>query len=157
MASESPDIELTGPERQALASAAGCMIPASETFGVPGADDPMILVAIEVSLERDGAAVRAVLQEIHAMAEGRLSDMDESETAALLNRFRRAHPGLAGVIEMAVARSYYADDRVLTALGLEPRAAYPKGHELETGDWAMLDPVRKRGPIYRPVEEGGTR
>jgi len=157
MASETPDIELTGPERQALAAAAGSMIPASESFGVPGADDPMILVAIEVSLERDGAAVREALQAIHAMAEGRLGEMDESETAGVVNRFRAAHPELAAVIEMAVARSYYADDRVLTALGLEPRAAYPKGYEVETGDWAMLDPVRERGPIYRPVEDGGTR
>lgn len=157
MASKTPPIELTGPERQALAAAAGCMIPASEAFGVPGADDPMILVAIEVSLERDGAAVRAALQAIHAMAEGRLGEMDEKETAGVLTRFRRAHPGHAGVIEMAVARSYYADDRVLAALGLEARAAYPKGYEVETGDWAMLDPVRERGPIYRSAAEGGAR
>ncbi len=46
---------------------------------------------------------------------------------------------------------YYRDDRVLTAVGAEPRAPHPDGFEVEAGDWSLLDPVRARGTIYREV------
>ena len=39
----------------------------------------------------------------------------------------------------AVLQCYYRDDRVMRALGLEPRPPYPKGHVLEQGDWSLLD------------------
>ena len=48
-------------------------------------------------------------------------------------------------------QSYYRDDRVLTAIGAEPRAPHPEGYEIEAGDWSLLDAVRARGPIYREV------
>ena len=51
-----------------------------------------------------------------------------------------------------LAQCYYRDDRVLEAIGLEPRAPYPKGYEVENGDWELLEPVKSRGPIYRMVE-----
>ena len=41
----------------------------------------------------------------------------------------------------AVLQCYYRDDRVMRALGLEPRPPYPKGHVLEQGDRALLDVV----------------
>ena len=48
-----------------------------------------------------------------------------------------------------VLQCYYRDDRVMISLGMEPRAPFPKGHDLPQGDWALLDPVRKRGKIWR--------
>ena len=53
------------------------------------------------------------------------------------------------MFERVVARCYYRDDRVLTAIGVEPRPPFPKGYEVPQGDWSLLDPVRARGPIYR--------
>jgi hypothetical protein len=47
---------------------------------------------------------------------------------------------------------YYRDDRVMHSLGQEPRAPFPKGHEVEQGDWSLLDPVRARPPIWRKVK-----
>src|SRR6516162_1999713 len=40
-------------------------------------------------------------------------------------------------------------DRVMRSLGLEPRPPYPKGFEVEQGDWSLLDPVRARPKLYR--------
>jgi len=48
-----------------------------------------------------------------------------------------------------VLQCYYRDDRVMISLGMEPRAPFPKGHDLPQGDWALLDSVRKRGKIWR--------
>jgi hypothetical protein len=40
----------------------------------------------------------------------------------------------------------------MRSLGQEPRPPFPKGHAVEQGDWSLLDPVRKRPPMYRVVE-----
>ena len=45
----------------------------------------------------------------------------------------------------------YRDDRVLRSLGMEPRPPFPKGFEVEQGDWSLLEPVKRRGKLYREV------
>ena len=52
----------------------------------------------------------------------------------------------------AVLQCYYRDDRVIRALGIEPRAPFPKGRVLEQGDWSLLDAVRGRPRMWRDVE-----
>ena len=32
---------------------------------------------------------------------------------------------------------------------LEARAPFPKGYDLEQGDWSLLDAVRQRAPFWR--------
>lgn len=39
----------------------------------------------------------------------------------------------------------------MRSLGMEVRAPFPKGFDVEPGDWSLLDPVRARAPFYRPV------
>jgi len=48
-----------------------------------------------------------------------------------------------------VAQCYYRDDRVMQSLGMELRPPFPKGFEVEQGDWSLLDPVRARPAFYR--------
>jgi hypothetical protein len=38
---------------------------------------------------------------------------------------------------------------VLRSLGLELRPPFPKGYELEQGDWSLLDPVKARPAALR--------
>ena len=45
--------------------------------------------------------------------------------------------------------AYYRDDRVLLAIGHEARAPFPKGYDVEQGDWSLLDPVRRRAQFWR--------
>jgi len=35
---------------------------------------------------------------------------------------------------------------------MEPRPPFPKGFTIEEGDWTLLDPVRRRGKLYRDVD-----
>ena len=63
---------------------------------------------------------------------------------------------MAAILELVIAQCYYRDDRVMRAIGMEPRAPFPKGYDVEQGDWSLLDPVRARGKIYRDVGEGET-
>ena len=55
----------------------------------------------------------------------------------------------------AVLQCYYRDDRVMRALGIEPRAPFPKGRVLEQGDWSLLDAVRGRPRMWRDVDGKG--
>lgn len=40
---------------------------------------------------------------------------------------------------------------VLRSLDMEPRPPFPKGFAVEQGDWSLLEPVKRRGRLYREV------
>jgi hypothetical protein len=149
---EHPGIELTPAESQDLRRLTGFMVPASGEYGVPGADDAAIFADIVGSLDRDRDAVRAALVMLREIAGGDFAGLDESKAeAAAMTLLRREDP-VVTALGRAVLQCYYRDDRVMRALGLEPRPPYPKGHVLEQGDWALLDMVRGRPRMWRDVD-----
>lgn len=147
---------LTETEQATLRCIAGHMIPASAEHGVPGADDPAIFADIVRSVERDLPALRDALVAANAAAGGDLASLSRSAQDKALAGFRADRPALAGVIEAAVARCYYRDDRVMAAIGMEPRPPFPAGYAVVRGDWSLLEPVRARGRIYRDADQEGT-
>jgi hypothetical protein len=148
---EDPRAELTPAEWQDLRRPAGSMVPASAEYGMPGADDEAIFADIIRSLGRDSNDVRKALAMLREITGGDFANLDEpkAEAAAmtLLSRQGRAITALG----RAVLQCYYRDDRVMRALGLEPRAPYPQGRVLEQGDWSLLDAVRGRPRMWRDV------
>jgi hypothetical protein len=56
---------------------------------------------------------------------------------------------IAAALTRAYRNAIYRNDRVVRSLGLDPRPPHPRGHELEDGDWPLLDPVRARAPMWR--------
>jgi DNA-binding phage protein len=148
MAETSP---LTPAQLDDLRLLAGIMIPASEEYDVPGADDSTIQADIIATLGRDAALVAEALDVLAQLAGGTLTGLDPA-SREMLARKLRAHGGPAvATLTRVVLQCYYRDDRVVRSLGLEPRPPYPKGHVLEDGDWALLDPVRARPPFWRPA------
>ena len=140
---------LTPDQRQALKAFAATMIPASARYGVPGADDPAILADIERSLERDIADVCAALARLDALAEGPFARLPVDQRLAVAERWRREGGTAVAALCRVVLLCYYRDDRVMHSLGQEPRSPFPKGHQVEQGDWSLLDPVRQRPPFWR--------
>lgn len=140
---------LTGAEARDLRALVAIMIPASTAYGVPGADDERIFADILGSLERDTADAQATLALLARLAGGTFADLPparQMEVAAAL----KAEGGAAlFALNRVVLLCYYRDDRVMISLGQEPRAPFPKGHVVEQGDWSLLDPVRRRPPMYR--------
>ena len=63
---------------------------------------------------------------------------------------RALNPFLRTLVSIT-AQCYYRDDRVMQALGMEPRPPFPEGFTIEEGDWTLLEPVRRRGKLYRDV------
>ena len=137
---------LSDDQRRALRCIAEMMIPASAEYGVPSAADDAIFADILRSFGRDEHHVMTVLRELEGFA-----DLDPparlTKVAQLGDQRSEALNGLSRVI----LQCYYRDDRVMRSLGMEPRPPFPRGHEVEQGDWSLLDPVRKRPKLYREV------
>jgi hypothetical protein len=137
---------LSDDQRRALRSLAEMMIPASTEFGVPSAADDAIFADILRSFGRDEHHVMTVLRELEGFA-----DLDPSARQAKVAQLREHLSDSLKGLSSVVLQCYYRDDRVMRSLGMEPRPPFPKGHEVEQGDWSLLDPVRKRPTLYREV------
>jgi hypothetical protein len=130
---------------------AGMIIPASAKYDVPGADDDMIFADIANSIGRNVHHVRAALARLRALADGPFAALAAIHRAEVAAKLRAEGGAPVGVLTRTVLLCYYRDDRVMVSLGLEPRPPFPKGHEVEQGDWSLLDSVRTRAPFWRPV------
>jgi hypothetical protein len=142
---------LTDTEANDLRALAGMMIPASTTYGVPGADDDLIFVDILKSLERDTDAARGALAQLATLSGGAFADLPPNRRAAVAATFKAKGGAPLFALNRVVLLCYYRDDRVMRALGQEPRSPFPKGHVVEQGDWSLLDPVKARPPMWRKV------
>lgn len=138
---------LSAIEIDCLRLVAGRMIPASAPYDVPGADDPAIIADMVASVGRDGRDLKHILALVQEASEsGSPASIGERDLIAALQRRDRAR---FAVLESLVLRTYYRDDRVLRSIGMEARPPFPKGYEVDEGDWSLLEPVRARGSVYR--------
>jgi len=145
---------LSPAETRDLRQLVGMMVPASEEYGVPAADDARIFADILRSLGRDLGDVRTALDELATLAGGPFAELDAARAAAVAESFLASDsPAVAGLGRL-VLFCYYRDDRVLRSLGMEPGPPFPKGHVVEPGDWSLLDAVRGRPRLWRDDRAG---
>jgi hypothetical protein len=152
---ENPGANLTPAECRDFRRLAGFMVPASDEYDVPGADDEAIFADIVRSLGRDKPDIRKALAVLCEIAGGDFAGLaDAPAEAAAMTLLNREGPMIVA-LGRAVLQCYYRDDRVFRALGREPRPPYPKGHEVEQGDWSLLDAVLGRPRLWRDVDGNG--
>lgn len=149
------DTELTAAERRDLRRLAGVMVPASAEYDVPGADDAAIFADIVASLGRDRSDVRQALALLRELAGGDFASLDAAKAQATAMALLGRHGPVTTALGRAVLQCYYRDDRVMRALGREPRPPFPQGHVLEQGDWSLLDAVRGRPRMWRDADGTG--
>lgn len=142
---------LTRIQRDDLRTIAAMIVPASDEYKVPGADDPAIQADMLATLGRDTKLVAAALDHLARLAGQPLAELDAARRDAVAQEFREAGGVAAATLVRVVLQCYYRDDRVLRSLGIELRAPFPKGHVLPDGDWSLLDPVKARGGSLRQV------
>lgn len=145
----SEDKQLTGAQRDDLRTIAAMIVPASDEYQVPGADDPAIQADILATLGRDTRLVTAALDLLARLAGRPLAELDGARRDAVAQEFRKDGGAAAATLIRVVLQCYYRDDRVLRSLGLELRAPFPRGHVLPDGDWSLLDPVKARSGTLR--------
>ena len=140
---------LSAEETAELRLIVGAMLPASNEYDIPSADDNAIFADILQSLGRDTQAVRTAIGEVRAMAGGSLAPLDADRREAIVIRFHEYAGGPSVALTRCVLQCYYRDDRVMRSLGMEPRPPFPKGHSVEQGDWSLLDVVKARPKMWR--------
>ena len=141
--------ELTATQCNDLRTIAAMIVPASDEYKVPGADDPAIQADMLATLGRDAKLVTAALDHLARLAGQPLAELDAARRDAVAQEFRKYGSAAAATLVRVVLQCYYRDDRVLRSLGVEPRAPFPKGHVLPDGDWSLLDPVKARAGALR--------
>jgi hypothetical protein len=145
--------DFTEAEKEALAILADMAVPASAEYGVPGAGDPAIVASILSDAARHRAQLRTALAALDALAQDchgvEFGKLDAAQRDDVVQKFREERPADANLIAMLTTQCYYRDDRVMLSLGMELRPPHPEGYEVGQGDWSLLDPVRKRAPIFR--------
>jgi hypothetical protein len=144
--------DLTAEQTRDLRALAGTIIPPSQAYGVPGADDDLIFGDILRSLERDRNDIGQALTNLATLSGGAFADLGPERRTEVAAAFREAGGAPLAALVRVVLLCYYRDDRVMRSLGQEPRPPFPKGHVVEQGDWSLLDPVRKRPRMYRVVD-----
>jgi hypothetical protein len=148
---KTPQSPFTERELDLLRAFAETAIPASAKYDLPGAGDAAIFADIASAAERDVALVKAVLAGLDAVAGGDFLALDADARLQAAESFRRGNELAALALGNLVASCYYRDDRVMAGIGMEVRPPFPKGFEVDQGDWSLLDKV-KSGPIrYRVV------
>jgi hypothetical protein len=147
----SADNQLTRVQRDDLRTIAAMIVPASDEYKVPGADDAAIQADIVATLGRDIRLVTAALDHLARLAGQPLAELDAARRDAVAQAFRKQGGAAAATLVRVVLQCYYRDDRVLRSLGLELRAPFPKGYVLPDGDWSLLDPVKARSGTLRRV------
>jgi hypothetical protein len=135
-------------ERDVIAAIAKAVIPEDPANNLPGADDTRILSTVLDKAENFKKRIRSTIEVL-------VQDTDPlsvagDELIALLDEDKRFRSCLR-LLTTLIMQSYYQDARVLTSHKLVARPPFPQGHDIVSGDWSLLEPVKKRKPFYRSV------
>ncbi len=143
--------EFSPAERRALACVLDALVPASPDGRLPGVG--------AVGVGRHVEQTLAALPDLRAMVVEGLRDLDVQARAQHDRPFveldaaeRAALVAMQGFSYALVPHTYigyYQHERVLAALGLDPRPPHPTGHAMPPDDVTLLDPVKARGARYR--------
>src|SRR3954464_119161 len=90
----SADNQLTRAQCNDLRTIAGMIVPASDEYRVPGADDPAIQADILATLGRDATLVRRAREHLARLAGQPLAELDAAKRDVVAQAFRQ-HGGAA--------------------------------------------------------------
>jgi len=147
------DNPLSKDQTRTLASILDMIIPPSDDGRMPGASEVDVPAYIQ---EQSGEAIPLIVEglaSLDEMSETKynkdFSAITGSDRQELLGQLQTAQPLFVQTLVSLTVTCYYQHDRVLEALGMRPGPPFPEGYEVEAGDLSLLDPVRKRGKLYR--------
>src|SRR5207244_9658166 len=102
--------ELTTAQRNDLRTVAAMIIPASDEYKVPGADDPAIQADMLATLGRDAVLVVQALDYLAKLAGKPLAALEPARCDAVAQEFRTSGGGAAATLVRVVLQCYYRDD-----------------------------------------------
>lgn len=140
-------------QRTVLASVLDMIVPASSDGRMPSAADINVADYIQEHASQLLPTICAELDRLEADADALHGKgfvaLSKADREALVDHIRAKEPLFLASLAIQTVTAYYQNDRVLKAIGMEARAPFPEGYTVVSGDLSLLDPVRKRGRIYR--------
>ena len=150
-------MRLNDDQRTALAPVLDAFVPRSQDGVMPGAGELGIAADLDEVLQREPAMHAMVVASLAAMdglARGRgaarFTALAPAVQAEVLNELSCTEHAFPPMLMLYTFGCYYKHPRIMAHYGLEARPPHPKGYEVAPIDLSLLDPVRRRGPIYRP-------
>jgi len=135
--------------RSLLRRIAILLIPRSEEHEIPGGNDDAIFSHFLELASPNSANITQCLFDLQKKSIDKYGDfflkLQNNQQIAMLH----TSPNLLEVLMPHISFAYYQDPRILSALSLKDSPPFPGGNVVEEGDWSLLDPVRKRKPLYR--------
>jgi hypothetical protein len=144
-----PTEVLNPDEARDFRALARMIIPPSETYRVPGADDELIFADICRSLERDFADVRRALSDLKELSGGAFAELPPARRAGVANALREKGGAPLMALVRVVLLCYYRDDRVMQSLGQEPRSRPTPDTSLR-GAQRRSNPARAKRAKHKP-------
>jgi Gluconate 2-dehydrogenase subunit 3 len=140
-------------QRATLDALLELMIPASADGRMPAAVGLGLLDALGSISTESHAALATGLDQLESAASTRLgkpfAGLDAAPALQLVDALRPGAAPFFALLTLHVVSRYYEHPQVLAALGIDPSPPWPRGHEVDDGDWSLLDPVRGRQNLYR--------
>ena len=127
------------------------IIPASPDARFPSGADPEIFEDFIASSENFRELVIQAILLLQELSGSDYLELSPADSEQVTKQFYASRTGSVTTLLSLLVQCYYRDDRVLESIGMESRAPYPEGFEVENGDWELLEPVKSRGRIYRVV------
>ncbi|MFT5391110.1 MAG: hypothetical protein ACI8PT_001302 [Gammaproteobacteria bacterium] len=148
-------VSLSDIEKRTLDTLVDLIIPASEDGRFPAASEFDVWGYIGSVVPQFMAQFQQELARLNAQALAEygtaLSSLPQPDAQSLAQRLRASEPGVLEALAKQVVSCYYQQDQVLVGIGMEPRPPFPLGYDVHLGDLSLLEPVRKRGQMYRDV------
>ena len=147
------DSLMTATQRALFEVVVDMIVPASADGTKPSAAEVGVLDSIAERQPEDLPVIARDIGRLDAAARERhgagFTEIDAVSRQAVVEAMRADDGTFLRNLAMHTVTCYYQDDRVLAAIGLEPRPPFPNGYEVVAGDTDLLEPVRRRGSIVR--------
>ncbi len=124
---------------------------------MPGAGEAGVAEFVRRQLARDIDLAELFARGLMQISSGSLdrgaefTDLPSTSRDEVLGEVEAADPGFFSALIKHTYGGYYTDRKILGLLGDDVRPPQPSGHAINRGDLSLLEPVRKRGAIYRRV------
>ena len=142
---------LSADEQRTLACVLDALIPPSADGRLPGAGAAGVGAHVERVLRTlpdlqamVAEGLRALVRRARADHGRAFAELAPDERAALV-----AAESFSWALIPHAYIGYYQQDRVLEAIGVEPRPPHPQGYAMPENDLSLLEPVKTRGRRYR--------
>jgi hypothetical protein len=150
-------MRLDDDQRRALAPVLDGFVPRSADGALPGAGEMGLAADVDEALRRVPAIHAQVVESLAALdrlaarrGAPRFTALAAADQADVLGELSCTEHAFPPMLMVYTFGCYYKHPRVLAHYGLEARPPHPKGWAVEPTDLSLLEPVRRRGPIYRP-------